>query len=149
MTSFTILKDRIDGSIKADEKLLPYGHRERGMKIGVTSQNFKTITGHAGKTRRFLVFSLDREGRAIETDRLDLPKALSMHEFHGGAHPIDDLDVLITGGCGDGFRLRMASRGVRVVTTSETDPEKAVTAVLAGLPLPEAEPHSHGVQRKH
>jgi hypothetical protein len=26
------------------------------MRIGVTSQNFRTITGHAGKTRRFLVY---------------------------------------------------------------------------------------------
>jgi len=118
------------------------------MKIGVTSQNFKTITGHAGKTRRFLLFSQDGEGKAIEVDRLDLPKALSMHEFRGTAHPVDDFDVLITGGCGDGFRLRMASRGIRVVTTSETDPETAVTAVLAGLPLPEAASHSHESQQK-
>lgn len=114
------------------------------MKIGVTSQNFRTITGHAGKTRRFLVFSRDGEGRAIEIDRLDLPKELSMHEFRGDAHPIDSLDVLITGGCGEGFRQRMASRGIRVVTTSETNPETAVAAVLDGLPLPEAEAHSHG-----
>jgi predicted Fe-Mo cluster-binding NifX family protein len=113
------------------------------MKIGVTSQNFKTITGHAGKARRFLVFSQDGEGKTVELDRLDLPKALSMHEFRGGVHPTDDFDVLITGGCGDGFRMRMASRGIRVVTTSETNPERAVTAVLSGLPLPEAEPHSH------
>jgi len=118
------------------------------MKIGVTSQNFKTITGHAGKTRRFLVFFQDGEGKATEVDRLDLPKSLSMHEFRGTAHPIDSLDVLITGGCGDGFRLRMASRGIRVVTTSETNPETAVTAVFAGLPLPEAAPHSHGSQQK-
>lgn len=118
------------------------------MKIGVISQNFKTITGHAGKTRRFLVFSQDEEGKAIEVDRLDLPKVLSMHEFHGGAHPIDDLDVLITGGCGDGFRLRMASRGIQVVTTTETNPETAVAAVFAALPLPEAAPHSDGSKKK-
>jgi len=114
------------------------------MKIGVTSQNFRTITGHAGKTRRFLVFSRDEEGTAIEIDRLDLPKELSMHEFRGDVHPIDSLDVLITGGCGEGFRQRMARRGIRVVTTSETNPETAVAAVLDGLPLPEAKAHSHG-----
>ena len=113
------------------------------MKIGVTSQNFKTITGHAGKTRRFLVFTQDGEGKAVEIDRLDLPKALSMHEFRGDVHPIDDLEVLITGGCGDGFSQRMAGRGIRVVTTSETNPKKAVTAVFAGLTLPEAAPHAH------
>ncbi|MEW8693532.1 MAG: nitrogen fixation protein, partial [Candidatus Thiodiazotropha endolucinida] len=26
------------------------------MKIAVTSQNFRTITQHAGKTRRFLIY---------------------------------------------------------------------------------------------
>jgi hypothetical protein len=26
------------------------------MRIAVISQNFKTITGHAGKSRRFLIF---------------------------------------------------------------------------------------------
>jgi len=113
------------------------------MKIGVTSQNFKTITGHAGKTRRFLVFSPDTEGRIVEIDRLDLPKTMSMHEFQGANHPIDDFDALITGGCGNGFRRRMISRGVRVIETSETDPEKAAKAVFSDTPLPEAKPHSH------
>ena len=113
------------------------------MKIGVTSQNFKTITGHAGKTRRFLVFSHNGDEKPMEIDRLDLPKALSMHEFRGVEHPIDSLDVLVTGGCGDGFRRRMAARSIRVITTSETNPEKAVRAVLSGFSLPEAKSHSH------
>ncbi|MCP3869777.1 MAG: nitrogen fixation protein [Gammaproteobacteria bacterium] len=101
------------------------------------------MTGHAGKTRRFLVFSPDANGIPVEIDRLNLPKALSMHEFRGDVHPIDDVEVLITRGCGTGFRKRMATRDVRVVTTSETDPTTAVKAVLAGLSLPEAKPHSH------
>ncbi len=113
------------------------------MKVGVTSQNFRTITGHAGKARRFLVFAQDGAGQTLEIARLDLPKELSMHEFRGAVHPIDELDVLITGGCGDGFRQRMASRGVRVVATSETDPQTAATALFGGLPLPEAVAHSH------
>lgn len=113
------------------------------MKIGVTSQNFRTITGHAGKARRFLVYSRGDDGVPVEIDRIDLPKEASMHEFRGTDHPLDDLDVLISGGCGSGFRQRMASRGVEVITTSETDPETAVNAVLLGQSLPEAEPHAH------
>ncbi len=113
------------------------------MKIGVTSQNFRTITSHAGKTRRFLVFSQNPEGNTVEIDRLDLPKTMSMHAFRGTNHPIDEFDVLITGGCGNGFHRRMVSRGVRVIETSETDPEKAAKAVFSGSPLPEAKPHSH------
>ena len=113
------------------------------MKVGVTSQNFKTITGHAGKTRRFLAFIRDAGGEIVETDRLDLPKEMSMHEFRGGGHPIDDFDVLVTGGCGAGFVRRMAARGVRVIATAEKDPLTAVAAVFAGRQLPAAEPHTH------
>jgi hypothetical protein len=65
------------------------------MKIAVTSQNFRTITGHAGKTRRFLVY--EAEGSEVrEIQRLDLPKEQSFHELPGdAAHPIDGVDVLI------------------------------------------------------
>ena len=113
------------------------------MKIGVTSQNFRTITGHAGKTRRFLIYTPDDKGMPAETDRLDLPKEMSMHEFRDADHPLDELDVLITGSCGEGFVRRMAAKGVMVVATSETDPIQAAAAVLAGNSLPPAEPHAH------
>lgn len=113
------------------------------MKIGVTSQNFRTITGHAGKGRRFLVFSENGEGEPVEVDRLDLPKEMSMHEFRGIEHPIDQLDVLITASCGNGFARRLASRNVRVITTGEQDPLKAVTQLLAGEPLAPPQPHDH------
>jgi len=113
------------------------------MKIGVTSQNYRTITGHAGKTRRFLIYTPDDKGALVETDRLNLPKEMSMHEFRGASHPLDELDVLITGGAGEGFVRRMAAKGVQVIATSETDPLRAVSSVLSGDNLPAAEPHSH------
>ncbi|MEZ5839222.1 MAG: NifB/NifX family molybdenum-iron cluster-binding protein [Hyphomicrobiales bacterium] len=115
------------------------------MKVGVTSQNFRTITGHAGKTRRFLVYRASDAG-ILEIDRLDLPREMSMHEFSGvGIHPLDDLDVLITASCGDGFRNKMARRGVEVLLTSEEDPERAVSTLLAGgaAALPPPAPHEH------
>jgi predicted Fe-Mo cluster-binding NifX family protein len=110
------------------------------VKVGVTSQNFRNITGHAGKTRRFLVYET-RESNVSEIERLDLPKEMAMHEFRGVHHPLDDLDALITGGCGEGFVRRMSTRGVRVVATSEKDPMKAVRDLVSGRPLPR--PLSH------
>ncbi len=50
------------------------------MKVGVTSQNFRTITGHAGKTRRFIIYEADNEG-IKEVERLDLPKEMAMHKI--------------------------------------------------------------------
>ena len=113
------------------------------MNIAVTSQNFRTLTGHAGKTRRFLVYTSPAENEWLETDRLDLPKEMSMHEFKSSSHPVDAFDVLITESCGDGFIRKMASRGIIVLITSETDPLTAVIACASGEHLPPAKPHSH------
>ncbi|MCP3668423.1 MAG: nitrogen fixation protein [Gammaproteobacteria bacterium] len=113
------------------------------MKIGVTSQNFRTITGHAGKSRRVLVYSPQTDGSLQEVDRIDLPKEMSMHEFRGEDHPFFYLDVLITGGCGGGFYKRLGVHGVKVVATSATEPLQAATDLVAGRELPAPVPHEH------
>src|SRR5512147_582014 len=97
------------------------------MRIAVTSQNFRTVTGHAGKARRFMIFEAEPGQAPHEAERLDLDADMAIHGFDPGArHPLDGLDVLITGGCGEGFVRHMAARGVRVVRTAETDPAQAV-----------------------
>jgi predicted Fe-Mo cluster-binding NifX family protein len=109
------------------------------MKIAVTSQNFRTVTGHAGNAHRFIVFDTDVGGRVIEVDRLDLEPGMAFHHFAGVVHPIDGVDVLVTAGSGDGFIAKMAGRGVRVIRTGQSDPVLAVTEVLGGkltAPLP-------------
>jgi len=113
------------------------------MRIGVTSQNFRTITGHAGKTRRFLVFEASAGAEPQEVARLDLPVEMSLHEYHGDDHPLFGLDALITQGHGQGFAQRLTRHGVRVIATSASDPLAAVAAVAAGQPLPEPLPHDH------
>jgi predicted Fe-Mo cluster-binding NifX family protein len=136
------------GRAGADERphtASPLNRRQRTartiMRIGVTSQNFRTVTGHAGKTRRFLIYEADGRDAPREVERLDLPKEMSLHEHHGDDHPVYGLDAVVTGSCGAGFVQRLARFGVRVVATSETDPATAVAAVAAGRELPPAEPH--------
>ena len=103
------------------------------MRIAVTSQNFRSVTGHAGRARRFIVFEAAAGAPAREVERLDLDAAMAIHGFDPRArHPLDDMDVLITGGAGEGFVRHMTARGVRVVATGETDPALAVAAFLAG-----------------
>lgn len=70
------------------------------------SQNFRTVTGHAGKTRRFLIHADDGRGKAVEMDHLDLPRGMTMHEYHRNEHPLKVADVLITAGCREGFVWR-------------------------------------------
>lgn len=103
------------------------------MKIAVTSQNFRTITPHAGKTRRFLVYEAAPDADPVEVDRLDLPKEMSLHEYHGdGPHPLYAVDVVIAGSFGEGFDRRMRKHGVVAVATKESDPVQAVRDFLAG-----------------
>lgn len=117
------------------------------MRIAVTSQNLRTVTGHAGKARRFLVYESSASGEVREVARLDLPLGQAMHSVVDGApHPLDAMDVLITASCGDGFIRKMAQRGVRVILTGEEDPETAVHAYLFGHLKPPA-PHQDGCER--
>ncbi len=118
------------------------------LRIAISSQNFRTITGHAGKARRFLMFEVDTV-TVRETSRLDLPIEMAMHGFDDSQiHPLDGTDILITSSSGDGFVHRMARRGVRVVATAETDPEIAIHAFLAGS-LKSPAPHDHAAEEGH
>lgn len=115
------------------------------MRIAVSSQNFRTITGHAGKTRRFLIYSIAAGSEPSEVERLDLPKDLTLHEYHGPDHPLyqRQLDAVLTASAGEKFIERMNRHGIEVITTAESDIQAALQAIAAGEPLPPAKPHAH------
>jgi len=103
------------------------------MRIAVTSQNYRTVTGHAGRARRFIIFEADGQEPPREVERLDLDTDMAIHGYdHRAAHPLDNMQVLITGGAGEGFVRNLAARGVLVVATGETVPTLAVEAFLDG-----------------
>jgi len=102
------------------------------MKIAVTSQDRNTITAHAGMCRRFWIYDVDGQQAGAKA-LLELSKEQSLHESHGaGPHPLDAVNVLIAGGMGSGLADRLARRGIRALVTSETDPDSAVAAFVAG-----------------
>jgi predicted Fe-Mo cluster-binding NifX family protein len=117
------------------------------MKIAVTSQNRKTITGHAGKCRKFWVYDI-QERAVLNKQLLELAIEQSFHESsHNGAsepvpHPLDNISVMITGGLGSGLQNRLKQKGVLAVATAETDPDHAVAAWLDGS-LVEIAPELH------
>lgn len=117
------------------------------MRIAVSSQNFRSVTGHAGRARRFIVFEANGQEPPREVERLDLDANMTIHGYdHGAAHPLDSMRVLITGGAGEGFIRHLAARGVQVVATDESVPALAVAAFLAGRvkSASEACHHDHG-----
>ena len=102
------------------------------MKIAVTSQNRKTITEHAGRCRKFWVFSIDN-AVIVDKQLLELPieqsfHASSVHE----PHPLDDIEVLITAGMGSGMVRRLARKSMIGLITEQTDPDTAVAVYLKG-----------------
>lgn len=120
------------------------------MKIAITSQNRKTITGHAGKCRKFWVYEVEETIVKSKT-LLELPREQSFHESHGADnHPLDDVNVLITAGMGTGLQQRLKQKGILAVATAETDPDRAVAGWLNGS-LAEIPPevHAHGHLRQH
>ena len=115
------------------------------MKIAVTSQNRKNITGHAGRCRKFWVFSI--EGNSIvDKNLVELPKEQCFHDSSPhDDHPLDEIDVLISGGMGQGLVRRLQRKGIESLVTTEVDPETAVSLYMKGQLKTEApRPHSHG-----
>jgi predicted Fe-Mo cluster-binding NifX family protein len=128
------------------------------VKIAVTSQNFRTVSGHAGRARRFLIYDAEPGAKPVEVARLDLPKELAMHEFHGaGPHPIDGVDVILSQGFGDGFARRAATRGIVAFATDKADPVEAVKAYLVSQQMEPDAPaarsrgcgHGHAHRHQH
>jgi predicted Fe-Mo cluster-binding NifX family protein len=113
------------------------------MRIAITSHDFSTVTSHAGRALRFLVLDASIGEEASEPRRLDLALEFAMHGFDDAQpHPLDGVEVLLTGSAGDGLIGHLARRGIRVVCTQETDPKKAVEDYLEGRLHPAA-PHDH------
>ena len=121
------------------------------MKIAITYQNQREITGHAGKTSRFLVYTLNASTNEVESKELvNLAKEDILHNrFHESAdpyaaHPLFEVDYIITTGAGTGFVNRLATQSVKVLITTETDPEQAVSLLIKDmLPLLPAHHHHH------
>jgi len=110
------------------------------MKIAVASQNRKQVTGHTGRCRRFRIYEVEA-GRVISRTLLELPIDQSFHAISPQAsHPLDSVQVLISGGMGEGLVMRLARVGIEGLITTENDPDRAVALYLAGnLPLGEPE----------
>jgi predicted Fe-Mo cluster-binding NifX family protein len=102
------------------------------MKIAVTSQDRKTVTGHAGKCRKFWIYETD-DKTILNKALLELALEQSLHESHGAeSHPLDGIEVLISGGAGEGLIRRLNAKGIQGIVTEETEPDSAVIHFLNG-----------------
>lgn len=114
------------------------------MKIAVASQNRKAITDHTGRCRKFWIYRIEHDV-VVEKKLLEIAKEQSFHETSRfEPTPLDDVNVLICGGIGEGLARRLADKDIKVFVTKETDPDLAIEAFLEGsLKTEPIEHHEH------
>jgi predicted Fe-Mo cluster-binding NifX family protein len=102
------------------------------MKIAVTSQNLSTISGHAGRCRKFWIYEVEGK-RVARKALLELPLALRFQAcVPDRPHPLNAVNVLITAGMKTRLHDNLMQKGILAVSTTETDPDRAVAAWLDG-----------------
>lgn len=120
----------------------------KSMIIAICSGNRKTITGHAGRNRSFLLFTI-RDKEIADSRRVELDPEETFHEAgHRMPAPLTGISVLIAGGMGEGLFNRLKENGVDPVITEETDPETAVRNYLDGS-IDRKTPESHSGGHLH
>lgn len=119
------------------------------MKFAIASEDYQSISGHAGHAARFVVLEAEAGQAPVEVARIDLNEEQTIHHFQGGAHPLDGVNVLIAGSAGQCFVERMASRGITTVVAPGMSPAGAVTAFLAGAIGPLTEPDACQCSHEH
>jgi predicted Fe-Mo cluster-binding NifX family protein len=122
------------------------------MKIAISSQNQTQVTGHLGRCQKFWIY--DVEGTTIQDKQLlQITKDQSFHESSPKApHPLDTVQVLISGGMGRGLAQRLETKGIQPLITPETDLDAAIMDYLSGtlaVLTPEEHHQIHRDDHKH
>lgn len=121
------------------------------MKIAITSQNQRNVTGHAGRATRFVVYEV-KDGNVVDKHLIETDKENTLHEFFhnprvpGKSHPVLDVDVIITGSMGPGFVHHMVEFGIEAIMTDEQDLDEVVAHFLDGTlrrQMPGMHHHNH------
>ena len=112
------------------------------MRIAIASTDWTKVSGHAGRARRWLVYTAGDDRRLSAPERVELPSDMVFHNFEDDRpHPLDGIVALIAVSAGEGFMSRMKRRGIDARLTAEADPEQAVRDYLAEtLPPPKPRP---------
>jgi predicted Fe-Mo cluster-binding NifX family protein len=110
------------------------------VKIAVASPDFETVGDHAGHAARFVVFEAEAGREPVEVARVDLAEEQTIHNFEGGKHPLDGVNVVIAGSAGQCFVEKMAARGIVTATARGMAVSTAAAAFVMGVigPLTEA-----------
>ncbi|MEW5838977.1 MAG: NifB/NifX family molybdenum-iron cluster-binding protein [Pseudomonadota bacterium] len=110
--------------------------------IAITSQNRKTVTGHAGRCRKFWLYPVD-QGVVGERRLVELALEQTFHGTHGMPPGLEGMTAFISQGMGQGMFTRLQRLGVQPFMTCEADLDAALQAYLRGEASLEAEAEGH------
>lgn len=100
------------------------------MEIAVASRNKASITSHTGKCQNFWIYEVNPK-EILGKELLELSKEQTFHNTSPhDPHPLDNVQVLISGGIGRGLMRRLERQGIEGVVTLESDPDLAVISYL-------------------
>lgn len=100
------------------------------MKIAVASQNKSKVTENTGKCQQFWIYEVNSP-EILSKELLELSKEQSFHNSSPhDPHPLDNVEVLISGGMGNGLMRRLEQQGIEAIITEESEPDFVVNAYL-------------------
>ncbi|MGD1858079.1 MAG: NifB/NifX family molybdenum-iron cluster-binding protein [Leptolyngbyaceae cyanobacterium] len=112
--------------------------------VAVAIANDGSIAPHAGRALRWQIYVVSNAADVSLAWILDLTNMGCLHEWHvrgdGERHPLHFIDVAIAASAGEGVRRRLQQRNTELLTTTTSDPDKAVVAYQLG-DLPKGLPH--------
>jgi predicted Fe-Mo cluster-binding NifX family protein len=102
------------------------------LRIAVSSQNGRTITGHVLRCHRFWVYEIRQNRIDGKTLREIAPEQTLRVAELGEDHPLDDVHVMITitAAMTPFLYQRLRRGGIKPYVTEESDPDKAVRMLL-------------------
>jgi predicted Fe-Mo cluster-binding NifX family protein len=119
------------------------------MKIALSFQNGHSLSGHAGRCTRFLVYNIE-ENKILSKELVEIESEMTFHSiFHDGTYtfsenPLHDMDMIISNSMGLGFVQKMKSNGIKALQTDEQNPDLLIEKYMKGeLLFTEVKNHHH------
>jgi len=104
--------------------------------VAISSQNKKTVFEHAGKCRNFLVYHLV-DNTIKEKKILEISNEETLHNYFQSINneinnPLWGINMLLTGGIGDGAIRKLQEIGIQTHIIDEKDPDLVMEKLLNG-----------------
>jgi len=106
-------------------------------KVAITVQDKLNITGHAGHCEFFFLYEIDEEGN-INKSSIEINESETLHNFlHGNIasfpnHFINNVDILLTQGIGQGAINKLMNHQVVTYIIHENNPDIAIQKLIEG-----------------